>query len=58
MILQESSVRCTNRNIQVILHKENLVWFSVYTIFDVIMLVREKELNTTRSHVIQGISDP
>lgn len=48
MIPKKSSIRYTNR----------VVWFSVYTTFDVIMFVRKKELDATRIKLVQGISDP
>lgn len=40
MTPKESSVRYTNRNVQAILHKENVAWFSLYAI----LVVREKEI--------------
>lgn len=54
MTPKESSVRYTNRNVQAILHKENLAWFSLYAV----LVVREKGLKARRSQVIQGVSDP
>lgn len=48
MTPKESSVRYTNRNVQAILHKENLAWFSLYAV----LVVREKGLKARRSQVI------
>jgi hypothetical protein len=58
MIPEESSLRYTNRKKQVILHTENVVWLAVYTIFDIMKHIREKELIATRNQMIQRISDP
>lgn len=54
MTSKENSVRYTKRNVQTILHKENLAWFSFYAI----LVVREKGLKARRSQLIQGVFDP